>query len=152
MWKNQCQVNMSVIVSGIENSTIGLLCCKLRDYTAQKLEEGDIDDSQCRQIIVRELDDIKTKLDGLSRKDLLASLSFFKEGVTRLYISLETYQGRWTQMDIGGGGGGGGNCGNLGGSGDMHPQIILKSRTPEIRFPASWEVIFYGKAHYKLEV
>ena len=82
---------MSAIVSGIVNSTIGLLCCKLRDYTAKKLEEGDIDDSQCRQIIVRELDDIKTKLDGLSRKDLLASLSFFKEGVTRLYISLETY-------------------------------------------------------------
>ena len=34
----------------------------------------------------------------------------------------------------------------------MHPQIILKSRTPEIRFPASWEVIFYRKAHSKLEV
>ena len=44
------------------------------------------------------------------------------------------------------------NSGNLGGSGGMHPQIILKSRTPEIRFPASWEVIFYRKAHYKLEV
>ena len=38
------------------------------------------------------------------------------------------------------------------GSGGMHPEIILKSRTPEIRFPASWEVIFYRKAHYKLEV
>ena len=51
-------------------------------------------------------------------------------------------------MDIGGAG----NSGNLEGSGGMHPQIILKSRTPEIRFPASWEVIFYRKAHYKLEV
>ena len=50
-------------------------------------------------------------------------------------------------MDIGGAG----NCGNPGGSGGMHPQKILKSRT-EIRFPASWEVIFYEKAHYKLEV
>ena len=55
-------------------------------------------------------------------------------------------------MNIGGGGGGAGNSGNLGGSGGMHPQIILKSRTPEIRFPESWEVIFYRKAHYKLEV
>ena len=43
-------------------------------------------------------------------------------------------------MDIGGGGAG--NSGNLGGSGGMHSQIILKCRTPEIRFPASWEVIF----------
>ena len=57
-------------------------------------------------------------------------------------------QGRRKQMDIGGAG----NSENLGGSGGMHPQIILKSRTPEIRFPASWEVIFYRKAHYKLEV
>ncbi len=69
--------------------TVGLLCSKLRDYTAEKLNEGDLNDQQCRQIIVRELDDIKSKLDGLSRKDLLASLSFFKEGVTRLYASFE---------------------------------------------------------------
>jgi hypothetical protein len=81
---------MSAIVSGVLNSTIGLLCSKLRDYTAERLNEGDANDEKCRQIIVRELDDIKSKLDGLSRKDLLASLSFFKEGVTRLYSSLET--------------------------------------------------------------
>ena len=89
--ESQYQVNMSAIVSGIVNSTIGLFCNKLRDYTAQRLNEGDINDSELRQIIVREIDDIKTKLDGLSRKDLLASLSFFKEGVTDLYISLQTY-------------------------------------------------------------
>ena len=34
----------------------------------------------------------------------------------------------------------------------VHPQIILKSRTPKIRFPTFWEVISYRKAHYKLEV
>ena len=84
------KVNMSAIVSGVVNSTVGLLCSKLRDYTAERLNEGDLNDQQCRQIIVRELDDIKSKLDGLSRKDLLASLSFFKEGVTRLYASLGT--------------------------------------------------------------
>ena len=81
---------MSAIVNGILNSTIGLLCSKLRDYTAEKLNEGDLNEEKCRQIVVRELDDIKSKLDGLSRKDLLASLSFFKEGLTRLYVSLET--------------------------------------------------------------
>ena len=81
---------MSAIASGILNSTIGLLCTKLRDYTAEKLNEGDLNEEKCRQIVVRELDDIKSKLDGLSRKDVLASLSFFKEGITRLYISLET--------------------------------------------------------------
>ena len=50
------------------------------------------------------------------------------------------------------GGRGGGNSRNLGGSGGRHPQIILKSRTPEIRFPAFYEGIFYQKAHYKLDV
>ena len=83
--------NMSTTVSGIVNSTVGLLCNKLRDYTAQRFNQGGIIDCQCRQIIVRNLDDIKTKLAGLSRKDLLASLNFFTEGITDLYISLETY-------------------------------------------------------------
>ena len=79
---------MSVIVSGIVNSTIGLLCNKLRDYTAQKL---DINDSKIREKTARELDDIKTKFHGLSGKDLLASISYFKQGVPNLYISLKTY-------------------------------------------------------------
>ena len=91
MYESQYQVNMSAvdIVSGIVNATIGLLCNKLRDYIAQRLNEGDINDSELKQIIVRELDDIKTKIDGQARAELLASLSFFEEGVTRLYISCE---------------------------------------------------------------
>ncbi|CAB4046026.1 Hypothetical predicted protein, partial [Paramuricea clavata] len=82
---------MSAVLNGLLNSTVGLLCTKLRDYTANRLLEGDINNDQLRQIVVREIDDIKTKLEGLSRKDLLASLSFFKEGVTRLYSSFEIY-------------------------------------------------------------
>ena len=88
--RSSSKVKMSAIVNGVLNSTIGLLCSKLRDYTAERLNDGDVNEEKCRQIVVRELDDIKSKLDGLSRKDLLASLSFFKESVTRLYISLET--------------------------------------------------------------
>ena len=34
---------------------------------------------------MREIDDIKSKLNGLARKDLLASISFFKEGIELLY-------------------------------------------------------------------
>ena len=63
-------------------------------------------------------------------------------------LGLLSYKGRQKQMDIGGAG----NNGNLGGFGGMDPQIILKLRTTEIRFPAFWEVILYRKAHYKLEV
>ena len=80
---------MTSIVNAVLNSTVGLLCNELRDFTAETLNEINLNDEKCRQIVVRELDDIKSKLDGLSRKDLLAGLSFLKEGVTRLYISLD---------------------------------------------------------------
>ena len=81
---------MSAIMNGIVDCTIGLVLNKIRDNTAQRLSKGDIVDSELRQIVVRDLDDIKTKIDGLSAKDLKSSLSFFIEGVTWLHISLET--------------------------------------------------------------
>ena len=77
---------MSSIITGVLNLTFGLLWDKLRDNTAQRLQNGDVTDQKCRQIIVRELDNIQSLLDGLSRKDLLASISFLKEGVCLLNI------------------------------------------------------------------
>ena len=69
-------------------------------------------------------------------------------GKAELRKRSQAKQGRRKQMDIGGGW----QQWKPRGSGGMRPQIILKSRTPEIRFPASWRMIFYRKAHYKLEV
>ena len=80
---------MSFIITGILNSTIGLLWNKARDTTATKLQEGDVTDVKIREIIVRELNDIKTKLDGLSRRNLLSSYSFLKEGVELLKVCLD---------------------------------------------------------------
>ena len=80
---------MSSIVTGILSSTVGLLWNKTRDWTAAKLNDGDITDAKIREIVVRELNDIKTKLDGLSRKDLLTSYRFFKEGVDLLSVCLD---------------------------------------------------------------
>jgi hypothetical protein len=71
------------------SSTAGLLCDKARDSTAAKLKDGDITDAKIREIVVRELDDIKTKLDGLSRVNLLSSYRFLKEGVELLNVSLD---------------------------------------------------------------
>ena len=76
---------MSSIVTAVFRLTIGLIVNKARDKAAEKLTEGDITDQKFRSIIVREIDDIKTKLDGLARKDLLASITFFKEGIQLLY-------------------------------------------------------------------
>ena len=76
---------MSSIVTTVFKATIGLLVNKGRDKAAEKLKDGDVTDQKFRGLIVREIDDIKKKLDGLSRKDLLASMSFFKEGIEHLY-------------------------------------------------------------------
>ena len=84
--RHSCRVNMY----GIVNLTIGLVCKRIRDYISQRLNEGDFVGIKLRQIAVRELDDIEKRLDGLLQKDLGSSLSFFKEGVTRVYTSLQT--------------------------------------------------------------
>ena len=75
---------MSAIINGVLSLTFGLFWDKLRDHTAERLQHGDVTDEKCRKIIVRELNDINSILDGLSRKDLLASISFLKEGVCLL--------------------------------------------------------------------
>ena len=55
----------------------------------KKLKDGDVTDQQFRGIIMREIDDVKSKLDGLSRKDLSASITFFREGIKFLYEVFE---------------------------------------------------------------
>ncbi|XP_022792330.1 uncharacterized protein LOC111331473 [Stylophora pistillata] len=76
---------MSSIVTLVFKSTIGLIVNKGRDKAAKQLKDGDVIDQKFRSLIVREIDDVKSRLDGLSRKDLLTSISFFKEGIELLY-------------------------------------------------------------------
>lgn len=79
-------------VTTVFKVTIALLD-KGRHLAAEKLKDGDVTDQQFRNFIVREIDDIKSKLDGLSRKDLVASISFFKEGLVYLYKVLDMKTG-----------------------------------------------------------
>ncbi|PFX21607.1 hypothetical protein AWC38_SpisGene13906 [Stylophora pistillata] len=76
---------MSGIITAVFKATIGWLVDKGRDKAAEKLKDGDVTDHQFRGIIMREIHDMKSRLDGLSKKDLLASISFFKEGIELLY-------------------------------------------------------------------
>ena len=78
---------MSYIVTSVLDLTLGLLCSGVCSRLSYKLKDGDITDEKCRQLFVGELDNIKTKLDGLARKDLLSSVSFLKEGLTFLNLS-----------------------------------------------------------------
>jgi hypothetical protein len=80
---------MSSIITAILRSTVGLLCDKARDSAANKLKDGDLADEKLREIIVKDLTDIKSKLDYLSLEKLDASYSFLKEGVELLNLVLD---------------------------------------------------------------
>ena len=79
---------MSEVVTGVVKLTFAFLANKIRSGIAERLKDGDITDEECRRLIVRELDDIKSKLDGLARSSLLSSLCFLQEGMNGLYQSL----------------------------------------------------------------
>jgi hypothetical protein len=81
-------LKMSVIVSGVLKLTLGILAKKIRSRFATRLKHGDVMNEVCRGWILRELDDIKNRLDGLSRKDLKSSFCFLQEGVTALSESV----------------------------------------------------------------
>ena len=80
---------MSGIITAVFKATVGWLVDKGRDEAAKKLKDGDVTDQQFRGFIMREIDDLKSKLDGLSRKDLSASIGFFREGIEFLYEVFE---------------------------------------------------------------
>ena len=85
---------MSSIVTTLFKATLGLLVNKGRDKAAEILKDGDVTDQKFRSLIVREIDDIKSKLDALSRKDLEASISFFEEGIALLYEVFDIVKSR----------------------------------------------------------
>ncbi|CAB3990079.1 Hypothetical predicted protein [Paramuricea clavata] len=65
----------------------------LRTYGAEKLQDGGLADQKFRGWIVRELDDIKFKLDANARKDLLVSISCLGKGYDRLQLQDTTSAG-----------------------------------------------------------
>ena len=71
------------------NATIGWLVAKGRDVTAIKLKEGYVSDQKIHDLIVREVKDIKTKLDGITRNDLLTAVDSFETGIRFLYQALD---------------------------------------------------------------
>ena len=81
---------MSSLITAVFKATIGLLVNKGRDKLSEKLNKGDVTDQKFRGLIVREIDEIKSKLDGLARKDLKTSISHFKEGIELLYEVFES--------------------------------------------------------------
>ena len=86
---------MYSIILGVLKANVGLLMKKGLNVAAENLKGGDITDEQLRKWIICEIEDVKSKLDGLARQNLLASISFYKEGLVYLYkvLDLKTIEG-----------------------------------------------------------
>lgn len=78
---------MSSILTSLLKFTIGILVTKLRDEATRRLF-GDPTDESFRELISRELNEIKSKLDALLRKDLLSSVEFLEDGICHLQMSI----------------------------------------------------------------
>ena len=87
---------MSTIITAVFKATIGLIVNKGRDAAAERLKDGDVADQKFRGLIVREIEDIKTKLGGLARKDLLAAIDAFETGLGYLYQAIDAEAGEAT--------------------------------------------------------
>ena len=72
---------MSGMVAVVLKMTFGVFVNKARGSLSEKLQDGGLNSQQLRSLIVSNFDDIKTKLDGLARGNLLSSISFIQEGL-----------------------------------------------------------------------
>ncbi|KAM7426453.1 hypothetical protein ABFA07_022266 [Porites harrisoni] len=81
---------MSAIVTTVLKGTLGFLIKKGQQSASKKLKDGDVTDDQLRSWIVDEMDNVNTKLDAIAKKDLGASISFFKEGLVFLNKAMNT--------------------------------------------------------------
>ncbi|EDO41735.1 predicted protein [Nematostella vectensis] len=81
-------------MSAIALKSLSVAVSLFEDYLRQKLyadlKRSDVTGQRFREFIIRTLDSIQEKLDGLARTDLLTGLNFFKDGVTLLYGYLES--------------------------------------------------------------
>ena len=81
---------MLSVIARIIRSTLGIVLNNVGNTAADKLKERpDVTDEKLGDVIIQDLNDIKTKIDGLPRKKLLASYSFLKEGVISLNVALD---------------------------------------------------------------
>ena len=76
-------------MSDILKSILGLVVDKARSATANSLSDGDLTDERMREVIISNIDDIKSSLRGLSRQHLNSSLSFLKEGISRMGLAVQ---------------------------------------------------------------
>ena len=87
----------SVVVSAL-NMTLSLFLNKAQRSLAENLKDGDLNSQELRGLIMSNMESIKTKIDGLARRELLSSASFIEEGLFLLNDLLDS-EGPVLMMD-----------------------------------------------------
>lgn len=59
---------MASIVISVFESAVGLLGGNIKGKAAEMLRDGDVTDEECRDLVMTEINDIKSMLKGVSRK------------------------------------------------------------------------------------
>uniref|UniRef100_A0A6P8GX51 Uncharacterized protein LOC116286461 n=1 Tax=Actinia tenebrosa TaxID=6105 RepID=A0A6P8GX51_ACTTE len=77
-----------VVLAQILKITVQCFLDKVKDEAANSLRDGDITELRFREMIIRELHDIKSMLRGLVRQDLIASITYFNDGIELLYYHI----------------------------------------------------------------
>lgn len=83
---------MSSIVTAVLEATVGLLLNKGRDKVTESLRGGDVTNETVRNWIVREINAVSLKLNGLARTDLNTSINHFRMGLVYLFEVLKITQ------------------------------------------------------------
>ena len=79
----------SVVVSAL-NMTLSLFLNKARRSLTEDLKNGDLNSQELRGLIMSNMESIKTKIDGLARRELLSSASFIEDGLFLLNDLLDS--------------------------------------------------------------
>ena len=72
---------MSAIITAVFKASVGVVVNKGRNVMADKLKEGDVADQKVRDMIIGDMEDVKSKLNALSRKDLGAAVDSLETGL-----------------------------------------------------------------------
>ena len=72
---------MSAIITAVFKATFGVVVNKGRNVMADKLKEGDVADQKVSDMIIGDMEDVKSKLNALSRKDLGAAVDSLETGL-----------------------------------------------------------------------
>ena len=80
---------MSNVLLAALKMTLGIIVNKTRSSLAEHLKHGDINSTQLRDILLDKFEKISEKLDAHSRRELLACISFSRDGMLMLENTIE---------------------------------------------------------------